>query len=560
MKKGLLTLLVAVMALAMTGTAFAAVNVTGRDLLNLDGTLCTAVSFMQTPVISGQGTGETLYVVSGGPIRDQNAAGSGVSVWEVMPDMSTANVVWHLPQGNSNVTASPSSPVLRDNGAGGNSIFFVFNSFDGSAGVNAGVSGFVLLGMSADSQGRDPISLRFETGITNLGVFGTLAYTERGWLGGTLSGTSLYFGTVDIESGSTNVGHGGANPRWVAGNSVYCINMQAVGAIGTDSANKVVAFRYEAGISGFAHDPVISENRDGVSIYMVGGIGMLSVGGNTIYCYNGATIDRNLDIGAQAAVGQRGWVIGPHQTGVGIKSAVGNGAVLATPSLGDGNYSGSNIYSGNSLFIVDVIAGVSVFDKRTGAFAYTVAYGDNTAVGAALPVQAGPVTDGRFLALCSDAGVSVFNSTAVNALSTNVPLWRAEFNIANGWDRNYRIYGTPAISNGYLIVPLGSADGFGNEGQGPGMIAVYRLNDGQLMETAATAGSLSASPIISQRFVYSVGYRSAVYRMSFTDGLVRGFNHWRQFKFGPAKTGENTRPDARRWISSDGACFISTIK
>ena len=125
---------------------------------------------------------------------------------------------------------------------------------------------------------------------------------------------------------------------------------------------------------------------------------------------------------------------------------------------------------------------------------------------------------------------------------------------------NYRIYATPAISNGYLIVPLGSADGFGNEGQGPGMIVVYRLNDGQLMETSATAGSLAASPIISQRFVYSVGYRSAVYRMSFTDGLVRGYNHWRQFKFGPAKTGENTRPDARRWVSSDGACFISTIK
>jgi hypothetical protein len=310
-------------------------------------------------------------VVSGGfALEDMTVrAITGVTVWEVRPNLVAGNIVLNQAYGfgqgmrgfqpYTGATVSPSSPVLIDNGSTGNSIFFVTNIADAGIGGPGGVSGFVLVGLSAQANGAEVENVFFETGVTSLAVLGPLAWTDQGWKAGSTSGTSLFFGTADVESGGTNVGLG-----LQAGASVYSVNTNAqFTARSTDAANNVNA-RYEPGVSGFFCGPVVSENRDGVSVYMVGRVTVSSLKtGNSIFCYDGAAIDRNVDPGAGGGLG---WVVGPHQNSVGNSGS--SSFILATPALGRGTYSGSNIYSGNSLFVVDNDGGVSVYDKRNGTF------------------------------------------------------------------------------------------------------------------------------------------------------------------------------------------------
>lgn len=252
MKKVFVALLMVGLSLFWFGTCFAAT----ANFANLTGDL-SGVSFGQTPVISGTGSGDTLYVVSGGfALEDMTVrAITGVTVWEVRPNLVAGNIVLNQAYGfgqgmrgfqpYTGATVSPSSPVLIDNGSTGNSIFFVTNIADAGIGGPGGVSGFVLVGLSAQANGAEVENVFFETGVTSLAVLGPLAWTDQGWKAGSTSGTSLFFGTADVESGGTNVGLG-----LQAGASVYSVNTNAqFTARSTDAANNVNA-RYEAGVSG----------------------------------------------------------------------------------------------------------------------------------------------------------------------------------------------------------------------------------------------------------------------------------------------------------------------
>jgi hypothetical protein len=193
-------------------------------------------------------------------------------------------------------------------------------------------------------------------------------------------------------------------PNGISGSSVYAINTSAAftynGLLADPGSN--VSVRFEPGVSGFWAGPVISENTDGVSVFMVGQSFNTATGGVSLFGYDGAAIDRNLDVGNGAG---NGWVVGPHQSGVQNLANAAN-PIFATPAIGQGGYAaGSNIYSGNSLFVVDSVGGVSVFNKTSGAFQYAVQYGRLTTGNT---VYAGPVTNGRWLVLFSDAGVSVY--------------------------------------------------------------------------------------------------------------------------------------------------------
>jgi hypothetical protein len=134
MKKLFVVVLAAAMAFALSGTGIAA---TGDDAtLRFE----SGVSFGQSPVISGKVSGETLYIVSGGYSQADMVLNGGATVYEVSPVLTATgtvnrNVAWALGRdGNydaaTGATVSPSSPVLIDNGTGGNSIFMVQNVYN----------------------------------------------------------------------------------------------------------------------------------------------------------------------------------------------------------------------------------------------------------------------------------------------------------------------------------------------------------------------------------------------------------------------------------------------
>jgi hypothetical protein len=448
-------------------------------------------------------------------------------VWELSPDLEDSNVVWSATAaGISAVTSSfLNSPVLKDNGAAGNSVFFVYSPVDPNTALPNSVTGFVLHGLSAQANGTDVASLTVESGDTNLYVPGPLA----------ASGSSLYFGTASVLWQQATLAGAGLPAN---GATVFCVNMDTAGTITPASGN--VTVRNEGGVSGFLAGPVISDNgSSGLSIYLVGfGAGAGGLTGNTIFGYD----DTELNTGAAAST-QNGSSVGAP--GV---------PVLATPALGTGSLSAANEYSGNSLFVVDSVGGISVYNKDTLAFEYARTYGVQTY---GLPIVASPVTNGRYLVLCSDAGVSVYDSDT-NTLAANLPLGAAEFSVAAGYSRNFRIIATPVISNGFLIIPLASADTSGNENQGAGaLIAINLQNPFQAPELVGTLGSTVASPIVSRDLVYSVDYRSTVNKVDFATAISGG-NAWTQFKFDAAKTGNNTAGLVTP--GSSGGCFISTVK
>jgi hypothetical protein len=550
MKKFMILFLTVAVVIGFGGTCLSATFTSGR-LTNESG-----VSFGQTPVISGASSGETLYVVSGGYAQADMVAVTGVSVWEIRPQLVggaiNQNVAFASLVGAggydaaSGATVSPSSPVLIDNGATGNSVFFVTNVATGG-----GVTGFVLFGLSAAANGAETLGIKVDSATTNMGVWGPLAWTDKGWKGGSTSGTSLFFGTVDVESGGTPAAVSLAG--YVAGSTVYVVNTNAVyTSTDSDAANNV-NFRYEAGVSGFFSGPVISENSDGVSVYMVGLNGTTGTG-NTLFCYDGAAIDGNIDPGAGGGVG---WVIGPHES-----AGVGGATVFATPGLGKGTFEkGDNDYSGNSLFVVDGQGGVSVYNKTNGNLDLATQYGVVTTLPAS---YAGPVTNGKYLVLCSDNGVTVYGSAAANDLdngNSSSWLWRTgNMTAANGWTANYEIFATPVISAGHLVVAVSERNNAGVDRQASGAVFVFRLSDGTLVDTTGAAAPFVASPIVSEGNVWIPGYFSDIFRYNLGD-YVDGFAYSRQFKFDAGKTGENTEEDEVVFYEDDDdTCFISILK
>jgi hypothetical protein len=339
------------------------------------------------------------------------------------------------------------------------------------------------------------------------------------------------------------VGGGG----FVAGATIYSVNTSAeYTAVDYDAANNV-NFRYESLVSGFFCGMAISENTDGVSVYAVG-LNSAQGSGNTVFCYDGSDIDGNTAAEWQVSI-----------AGV---------TVFATPAIGTGVFDNDdNNYSGNSLFVVDGQGGVSVFNKATGAADVSTIYGANSGAVS----FAGPVTNGRYLVLCTDTGVTVYDSNTASNLDTGNSsswLWRTgTMTKANGWDENYRVYATPSISNNRLILAVGSPDGFGNERLGAGKILIYNLS--QTAGTTVTeAGAVDAyflpvspvaSPIVSGSYVWIPTYKSAIYRILFADS-VNGYPYWRQFKFDAGKTGHSTESVSVVYDDDDSGCFISTIK
>jgi len=133
-----------------------------------------------------------------------------------------------------------------------------------------------------------------------------------------------------------------------------------------------------------------------------------------------------------------------------------------------------------------------------------------------------------------------------------------------------RIIGTPAVSNGYVYVPVisganGWIDVFQITGT-PDIAATAELN---YVERFRLNGPVAASPAIANQSLYAYSYGTAAnpakaYKFDLSAYMTSeryGFPYWTQFKFNASKTGENTATEEDDdWTAGSSGCFISTIK
>jgi hypothetical protein len=206
--------------------------------------------------------------------------------------------------------------------------------------------------------------------------------------------------------------------------------------------------------------------------------------------------------------------------------------------------------SGGSIFVVDNNGGVTSFRTDNRAQNYNVLFTGTEVVSG---ITASPVSNDKFIVLCSTSSVSAFTLGKNSKLSTGVAEWGYNFGA------NTTIDTTPAISKGYVWVTVN------NNLLANSTIYRFTLNSANgSIATVATFGELTyTSPIIvggTDSRLWSVSYNPEVSKVKATG--AQAFSYWPQFKFDKGKTGNNTKPDDDDPViyDSDGTCFISTLK
>jgi hypothetical protein len=588
------------MILSAGGTCFAAVANTSLLLPE------SGVSFSVAPAVSsvydfgtnGSGfSGGTVYVLSAGGMvyEDMSGGGTGVTLWQVRSDGQYAEIIAlgtdpYTNNGANNLTGVTTAGVasltiVPSSGRGGVSIFAVINNFTGYGTAPAGVTGFTIGALSHDSQNRIAGTLACEAaGVSDVVVWNPPAYTSN-WMQNstTVSGDSLFFATSWVTGFGLNPNPvpGTSAALWPNGGStLYCLKANQVnGAVDTADANNVLAYRYESLVSGFASGPVIKEGRSGISVFILGALGPASyTSGVSLLGYQGA----NFAAVGNAGAPQINYRIDPGPGQYHIADGIGNLNGVTqwpTPALGKGALNwGRNNYSGNSLFVTDGLGGVSVFDvniaantTQAGVVLRHYQYSNDAFPSSVTPIP-GPVTNGQYLVLPSATGVSIYESDTgaimgAAGANTNSFIAGYEFTVAQGYDVwNWYTSGTPAISNGYVMVPITSNQGAAvGEFRTAGRILFFRLTDGALIETYnLNNGSIAPIAVASNNdgnFVWAVDYNSSIDRILPELLKLEAQPYWYQFKFDAAKTGDNTQiEDDDDWWDDDGGCFINTVK
>jgi hypothetical protein len=328
---------------------------------------------------------------------------------------------------------------------------------------------------------------------------------------------------------------------------------------GTGTGNILVkATTSVGGISGFVSAPAIS----GESAFYVGY--SQAAGAVTLY-----QLDKD-DLGGFTG---------------GVQNAVGGVIYSAPIRVGvdwSDHYMPTPVVSGGSIFVVCNNGGVTVYDTqdlefqggRTLGYVGEILLGANAQTGVtASPVVYETNSDGSartdpYIIMCGSSAVSCYLIS--DGLSGNSRQWWYNYaNKAGGADDT--IWGTPAVSNNYVYVPVWStADNTGwidvfnitgraslaNDEQAP--TATHRLN-----------GPAVASPIVVNRDMFTLAFGTAgnparAYKFDESTRLTDeryAHAYWTQFKFDAAKTGENTVVEEEDYVpGSSGGCFISTIK
>ena len=528
MKKLMIFILAAVMAVGFAGTALAATTVE----LNVDG----GVSNVYWGPSFGTATGgASLYVLSG-TIFDITATGnneSATTLYGISNTLTNADGTELLQQqlmtsGNF-ADISGSTPIGGPQLVSGTSdtvIVYVRASSLDTVGsqpesgntlyaINGG-TGAVYWAKAIPCTGFAPTSdLSVFDGANTGATFHCTApvtIDTSSYISDTLGGATIFGVSGATWTGSALIG---------SGVSVWAIDADT-GAFTTSSAGltNVTGFPFIGGSAGSGVSvvhaaPVVS----GSSLFI---IGYGADGGNTIY----GLLKDNLQGG--------------------VTEALINGSGAA--DLSD-QWMPTPCVTGGSIFVVDNDGGVTSFytQNLTQNYASQLIFGEKLTTG----VTAGPVTDGTRIVF---SGTTRIRCAMVNNVSTGVSKeWEYSFGA------NRSIWATPVISNGYVWVTVNDLSA------GVNAATTFRFTlsntyDGNPQTVKAHGKLVYASPIVVSNDLWTVTYSPVVEKIS-QASFARGYNYWTQFKFDAAKTGHNTQPDETTPIAgSSGGCFISTIK
>jgi hypothetical protein len=527
MKKYLSFVLAALLVVGFCGTAMADNTASLTDST-------TTLRVYRGPVVinDADGTGTSAYVATG-PVQffAANSTNNGVSIYAIDSNRTDAS---------GNMVKKELTAALRTRfGASGTTLVgapVVADTWAGT-GSKAGVSVFVLIAApQTQAVGNFTGNNTLNTGVSLIalnGGSGALVWERGIALNGmvvdtALTGTSIFPCspiTLDAESASTSgvtlYGTAGTLLAGAStGASVFSVDGDTGALIGVTTFDNQYS-----GVSAFHAAPVISGN----SLYVIGwnpgtgGVSMFALDKNKI----------NAGVSKFTTIIPGGVDVAHWQT--------------PTPAV-----------SGNSIFVVQAgagtWAGVTVYDKNTFTKQYHTQYGP---IPAATGVSASPVTDGNYIVLSTLTAVTNYALTSTAGLSTNTAKWTID--LAKSYtDGTYQIWGTPAISNGYVYIPVTDTAG-GNKG----FVLRCTLNSttGEAVKLTSITEMVAAEPIVSGDDVWAVTLNPTVHKITSGTG-ARGEVGWAQFKFDKSKTGANTRQDTVPVVpgDDDSGCFISTVK
>jgi hypothetical protein len=591
--------LIAAMLLSVSGTCFAQETVFVDQTLSGTTRLWTGLAYsFSTPAADGNRgvntSGQTAYGIISGLTEvgaglhpagnpSQKALGATpFAVWDsdanaddILDRIVFAAAPAGMPQYWSSSTAYVQPAVI----SGETNAFVVLiqsgathavaNSF--AAGANNGMSGATLAMIDGAT-----MTINWAFGIPENAQRSGASY----YISNAFAGETAYFptqltvwtpGTVLDTTGATIYGTSGVSSvgaesaasvwavtNWGAlitnGTTAWPAN-QAYAGVGSNGrlnvfdTGRVTAVSVSA-ISGFVAAPVIS----GESVFYVGYNG--NIGGITVY-----QLDKD-------DLGPVGGVI--------------NASTVKPVSIRPDRFMPTPVASGGSLFVVCNQGGVTVYDTQDLTTSFGVggrtvgqlgANGAGTGGSFLLPagavgtgVTASPVVyeydnegdplPDPYIVFCGTSAVTCYQIS--NGLGTNTRAWW--YNFAANISPASQIWGTPAVSNGFVYVPVvwganGTIFVFDIDAGNNAWVARHDLN-----------GPIYADPIVVNTDIWSVSLGNApqsasVYKFQEAGtGRALANPYWTQFKFDAAKTGHNTLVDDDDFFPSDGGCFISTVK
>jgi hypothetical protein len=597
-------LLVAAMIFSASGTCFA------QDTKIVDPTLSGTSRLFYGPVFSwaaadnqrGIGSGATCYGILADPIDDFAAKGealAGATPFAIARDILDAglnmNLVWApdaLGVDFSGATPLGSPAVI----SGETSAFVVavqsdpaFGQVQNFAGINNGSTGVTIMLIDGHT-----MTANWKRGLpTNSAALGAGVAGPRAWdgtaaaaNGGPHYPTELTIWTPNETldaTGATIYGTVGADLLVAAssGASVWSLtNWGAYAANGTGTtvwpnvasysftgSNQVIAVNgggiaSVSAIEGFITAPVIS----GDSIFYIGYAGAVNSAEAAALNGSGITIYQ-LDKDALGAVGAtEGGVINMAPFKVDNVAQAWSDRFMPTP-----------VASGGSLFVVGNQGGVTVYDTQDLVWGgtRTAGYIGNILLpqGVFTGVTASPVVleTGQadpYIIMCGTSAVTCWNIS--DGLASNQRQWWYDF--AANIGVNSQIWGTPAVADGYVFVPV--ADFIGSDG------AIYAfdidgtpdLANGQLQwaEQYNLNSEAVASPILINRELWAFSFGTAaannarVTQWDVSNLISDDYsaqNYWTQFKFDAAKTGDGTKiDDDDDYVEGSSGCFLSTVR
>jgi hypothetical protein len=321
-----------------------------------------------------------------------------------------------------------------------------------------------------------------------------------------------------------------------------------------------------AAIEGFVGSPVIS----GESIFYIGYASSAGIGWGGVEGGNGAGITLyQLDKDALGPVG-----------------ATEGGVINAAPIQEDfvaraysHRYMPTPVASGGSIFVVGYEGGVTVYDtqdlvwggNRTAGYLGQLLLPANTFSGVtASPVVLQTGQNDPYIIMCGTSAVTCWNiSDGLASVPTQRRWW---YDFAAHIGVNSQIWGTPAVADGYVFVPV--ADFVGSDG------AVYAfdidatpdLANGELQwaEQYNLNSEAVASPILIDRQLWAFSFGTAaannarVTQWDVSNLISDDYsaqNYWTQFKFDAAKTGDGTKiDDDDDYVEGSSGCFLSIVR